>query len=790
MGFIDQLRRAVRLFAREPLYACGAAGTLALAVAAAITSFAVVKPALLDPLPYRDGDELVSILTDVTGARSAVSAYVLRDLEQSQPPLTGFASIRPLGATFAAADTTENVPGNVVTASYFALLGVQPAKGRAFTDGETDVVVVSWTFWQSTLGGDEDVLGRPVRLDGRHRTVIGVMPAGFFAPYWPQTAVWLPLDMEALLADPARGRRTLTILARRTASRAEVDAFLNVFSDRLRREHPTVHGGQAWVAPSLRAELVGPARPALLGTAAAATLLLAIVAANIGGLSAVRAVGVRRQAAVRAALGATRGRLLVERLIDSLAIAAVGSATGVWLASSAITILAGFQPQFLERITQIRLDPTLVALGLLLGLAVGVVAALAPQGVGGRGFAPLSESRGVAGARSATAMRSGLVIMQVALALVLIVGAGLLVQTVTHLATTSLGFESQGLSTFGVALSARYDTRERQLQFERDAVAELARVPGVSAVHASVGVPVIGGMGAALRKLGEPTDAPLSDIAYMSVAPGFLEGIGVRLVEGRMLEETDTATAPQVVVINETMARMHWPAGDAVGARVQIGTGAPNQPWMTVVGIVGDLRQHGPTLPIRPHAFGTTLQYSFPRRTFVLRTDAVHASLSADVRAAIRRVDSTLAIGAIQPFDQLVSDRTARHRLVMLALTSFGGVALVLSAFGVYAVVALTSQLRRREYAIRIALGAHRQSVRKLVLTQGLSLAAIGAVSGVVLAAAGTRGLQGLLHGVEPLDRATFVGAVVVTLALAGLSALLPALRAGRIDPAEALKVE
>jgi predicted permease len=480
----------------------------------------------------------------------------------------------------------------------------------------------------------------------------------------------------------------------------------------------------------------------------------------------------------------------VERLTDSLAIAVVGAVLGVWLASGAITILAGFQPQFLERITRIQLDPALVAFGLISGLAIGVAAALAPQGLSARGFAALSESRGVIGARSATAMRSGLVVVQVALALVLIVGAGLLVRTVTHLATTALGFESQGLSTFGLALSARYDTSERQIQFERDAVAELGRVPGVSAVYASVGVPVIGGMGAALRTFGEPSDAPLSDIAYMSVAPGFLEGIGVRLVEGRLLSDADNATAPRVVVINETMARMYWPAGDAVGARVQIGTGAPNQPWITVVGIVGDLRQHGPTLPVRPHAFGTTLQYSFPRRTFVLRTEVVPDSLSSDVRAAIRRVDPTLAIGAIQPFDRLVSDRTARHRLVMLALSGFGAVALVLSAFGVYAVVALTSQLRRREYAIRIALGAHRQSVRRLVLTQGLTLAVAGAVAGVLLAAAGTRGLQGLLHGVEPLDGSTFVGAAAVVLLLAGASALVPAMRAGRVDPAEALKVE
>ena len=514
--------------------------------------------------------------------------------------------------------------------------------------------------------------------------------------------MWLPLDLAPLLADPARGRRSLSILARRTAPPSEVDAFLNVFSERLRQEHPAVHGQQSWVAPSLRSELVGPARPALVGTAAAALLLLVLVCANIAGLSAVRAVGARQQVAVRAALGASRGRLFAERLIDSLAIAVVGSAAGIWIAGGAIAILAGFQRQFLDRITPIDLDLELAALGAVSGLIAGVVAALLPQGVsGGHAFDVLRHSRSSTGGRSATAMRSGLVIAQVALALVLMVAAGLLVQTVGNLSNTPLGFQSEGLSTFGLTLSSRYNTSERQIQFERDAVTELRRIPGVTEVHASVGVPVIGGMGAALRKFGEPSNAAFAEIAYMSVAPGFLEGIGVRLVAGRMLAEEDDAGAPNVLVINETMARTFWPAGDAVGARVQVGSGSPDTDWMVIVGIVGDLRQHGPTQAIRPSAFGTTWQYSFPRRNFVLRTEGLPATLTADVRAAIRRVDPALAVGTIQPFDGLVSDRMARHRLVMLAFSSFGTVALVLSAFGLYAVVALTSQLRRREYAIR-----------------------------------------------------------------------------------------
>ena len=610
------LPRALRQFHREPLYAFASAGTLALAVAAAVTSFAVVKPALLDPLPYRGGHELVSILTQAGGTTTAVSAHVLRDLETSAPPLTEFASVRPAGVTFAGDETTINVPANIVTASYFSLLGTAPAMGRFFGDTEADAAVISWRFWQSTLSGDTNVIGRRVRFDGRERTIVGVMAPEFFPPYITTTDAWLPLDMQALLADPVRGRRTLTILARRTAPQAEVDAFLAVFSERLHREYPSVHGQQDWVALPLRGELVGSARPALVGTAAAAILLLLIVCANVAGLSAVRAVGARQQVAVRAALGATRGRLIAERLTDGLTIALAGSIAGLWLADAAIGVLSGFQPQFLERISPIAFDPPTAAVGLAAGLIAGAAAAFAPQGMltGGRAFDALRSSRGSAGDRSTTTLRSGLVITQVALALVLIVTAGLLVRTVGNLSTMSLGFEPKGLSQFGIALSARYARPEQQIQFEHDVIAELRQLPGVTDVYASVGVPVIGGMGAALRRFGESSNTPLADIAYMSVAPGFLEGIGVRLIAGRQLNAGDREGAPAAVVINETMARTFWPAGDALGARVQIGSGAPSDDWITVVGIIEDVRQHGPTQAVRPHAFGTTWQYSFARR--------------------------------------------------------------------------------------------------------------------------------------------------------------------------------
>jgi predicted permease len=388
--------------------------------------------------------------------------------------------------------------------------------------------------------------------------------------------------------------------------------------------------------------------------------------------------------------------------------------------------------------------------------------------------------------------RSALVVVQVALALVLIVGAGLLVRTVNHLATAPLGFASDGLTTVNVNLQGpRYRTSEAQVQFERSVLERLRQISGVQSASASVGIPIVGQTQAALTLRGEGSDRARHEVAYFSVSPEFMSSIGGRLVAGRDLAATDHATAPPVVLINETMARTCFPAGDALGSQVQIGGGAPTDSWITVVGIVADLRQHGPTEAIRPTAFGSTYQYSWPRRYFTVRTDgAPPVSLAMDLRSAIRSVDPALAIGAVRPVNELVSERTARHSLVMTTLAVYGAIALVLCAAGLYAVVALTSRLRRREYAIRIALGAGPGSVRWMVMRQGLGLAAIGAAAGVAAAAGLTRFIGGLLHGVTPLDSAAFTTAAIGLLLMAVAAAWQPARSAERADPVDTMKTE
>jgi putative ABC transport system permease protein len=789
----DLLRPSFRQFRDRPLYAIASCGTLALAVGVACVSFTVVRRAFIDPLPYRDGHELLSLLTVVDGSSSAVSPHVVEDLRAAESPLIEIAGIRPYGGTYTTHDSTLNVGLSAVDAGYFSLLGVSPAIGRLWRPDEPDSIVLSALFWREQLGGAADVIGRSIVIDARQRAIVGVMPDDFVPPYFTRTDAWLPIDTAALLKD-IRARRTLTVLARRAAgtSQQEVDAYLSVFSKQ-EQERFREHLGQSWTAPPLRDELVGSTGPALVAVAAGAILLLLIVATNIAGLSAAQAVAARHDLAVRSALGATRARLFIEHLVDTVVLGLVGSIAGIWIAFGLVRIVARYQQFFLGRLAPISLDMSTMAAAMAAGLAIAVAAAMLPRSVVRVAeHDTLRSSRGSAGDAGVTAVRSALVATQVAIALVLLVGAGLLVRTVQHLSQRELGFDSAGLSWVQVNLpGARYRTNEAQLQFERDVLERARAIPGVKSAMASVGFPIWGGMMAGLAIKGDAPGTPRREVAYLSISPDFVDDVGARIVSGRDLSPTDSLNAPRAVVINETMARLFWPKGDAVGTQVQIGAGDPGDNWITIVGIMADMRGHGVTAPIRPTAFGSTLQYSWPRRHIGVRTDAVRpAALATELKSAIHGVDPAIAVGAITVVEQAVADGIARHRLVMIALVAFGGVALLLCISGLYSVIVLNSQQRRREYAIRVALGASRGGVRWMVVRQALVLAMSGATAGLVAAVFGTQLIQGLLEGVQPIDAATFAAATLALLALATLAAWHPASRAERVDPVETLRAE
>lgn len=789
----DLLKPALRPFRDHPIYAVATAGTLALAIGVGAVTMTVVKRAYLDPLPYRDDATLHSLLTFTGGLTSAVSPHVLQELRGSPSPFVEFAAIRPAGVAYAGDSFTESISASLVATEYFSLIGVRPALGRIWTPDEPDAIVISWPFWHTSLRDDPNVIERSIILDGRARTIVGVLPESFVPPYFTTTAVWAPLDMAPLMAD-SPARRTLTVLVRRArhASVADVAAYLAVFSANQQQRDQSLFGNQTWVAPLLRDELVGTARPAVIGAAVAALILLLIVAANSAGLSTAHAAATRHQVAIRSALGATRARLFAEQLVETLVLTLLGSLVGVWIAHVLTGVIGRSQPQLLPRLAAIRLDWAIIAAAIAAGVLIGLLASLLPRQVLGRQLPDaLRSSRGGSIDRRLARTGSVLVTAQVALALVLLVGAGLLVRTVQHLSTMNLGFIPDNLFVIGMNLPVpRYQSAEAQLGFERDVLDRVSRVHGVESVTASVGIPIVGGMMAGVAIKGDPAGTAQRDIAYLSVAPNFLSSIGATIVEGRGLLPTDVSAAPRVVIINETMARLFWPGGDAVGSQVFIGAGAPSE-WLTIVGIYADIRTHGPTELIRPAALGSTQQYSWPRRHVTVRV-AGHPPLmlASDLRSAIHAIDPAIPAGAVQPFDRLIAERTARHRLATLALSLFGFLALVLCASGLYAVVALASRLRQREYAIRLALGARTADVRWLVFRQALLIAGVGTVTGLAAAIGGTRILNGLLHGVDALDRLILLAVGTGLLALAAIAAWQPARTAARVDPVDTLKSE
>ena len=782
---------SLRALRRQPLYVASFVVTMMLAVATATTMGVVIKPAVFDPLPYRDDGALVMLNTAANNGINAVNIHTLNDLRASAPPLSAIAASRWANGSYT---TSEGVfPVNLALAEphYFATLGVVPSAGRVWDANDTNAVIVSWTFWQRTLNA-EPAIGRSLTIDGIDRVVIGILPREFVAPWNANAEVWMLLDPTPLLADPYRARRQVTVVARRAtgASLEQVAAHLAVFSARMASEHPNVPGGQTLVVAPLRERLVGSSTNVIRGMAAATLLLLLIVAANITGLAAVRAIALRRQTAVKMALGASRGRIVAERFGESAALGLAGSVAGAALSVLLIATLRVYQGQFLPGLAPIELTWSLVLVMITTGTLIGAAAGVLPHvTLRQRGDEdPLRASRGNAGDRASARLRMGLASAQIALALVLIVGAGLLARTLNHLSATPLGFDPARLTAFFVNLPGpRYAKAPAQVQFEHDLLARLERIHGVEAVTASIGIPVIGGMGAGLYIEGREENG--TPIHYMSVAPNFQELLGLPLLSGRALDSSDVVGSPRTLVVNETMARKFWPDGNAVGARIFVGV-APSQNWMTVVGIVADVRQHGPGAEVMPTAFGSSRQYSWPRRNFMFRTAEGQTVPAADLRAALRDVDPTLAVTNLATLSALVTSQQATQRLVAFVLGAFAIVAAVLCAFGLYGVLALTSSLRRREYAIRLALGSTTEHVRWLVVRQALILGGIGVAVGLAVAWLTTRTLQGLLHGVQPNDPLTFAVAATVSVGIALAASWLPARRAANVNGAEVFAVD
>ncbi|HTE44379.1 MAG TPA: ABC transporter permease, partial [Gemmatimonadaceae bacterium] len=663
----------------------------------------------------------------------------------------------------------QSVDALAVAPNLFHVLQVGALHGRTFAPGDEKEgnnlkVVISYGLWQRALGGDVASVGHHITLNGRPYDLIGVMPPGFSLGW--NEELWLPLDMSDALADAVRSRRQHYVhaIARlktgTTLDRARAD--LLVIAHRLEAQYPDANTGRISVLIPLHEFMEGHLRSALLLLQGAAAMVLLIACANLANLTLSRTMGRRREMALRAALGAGRGRLVRQLLTESILLALFGGAIGVALAVMATRTLLALNPEVLPAPFSAGVDARVVVFSALLSIATGVLFGLIPAIDAAR--ANLNDSlkeggRSSSGGHAGERMRRGLVVVQVGLAVMLLVGAGLLIRSFDELTRVRIGFDPDHVLTAGFrAAGARYDSAVAVNRLYDGLLADLSRAPGVVAVGAVSSLPTRGSVFTSLRIEGQPVDETrLPDLGYVSVLGDYFNALHIPLKAGRLFDASDLPNGPSNVIINEAAERAFFPRGGAVGHRIRIGPN-PKGDWMTIVGVVGDVRTEALDVPAKPTMFANHRHEAWERSmSIVIRTTSNPASALSNLRRAAKDADASLALRDVKTLEDIVGSSLASRRFALALASSFAAVALLLAAVGIYGVLAYMVTTRTREFGVRLALGATARSVLMLVVRQGIGWSLFGLVLGVAGALAGGRLLGGMLFGVTPLDVSTYV---------------------------------
>jgi predicted permease len=701
----------------------------------------------------------------------------------------------------------EKVSAYGVTASFFPLLGVNPVLGRVILPEDdapeaNHVVVLSYGLWQRRYGGEPNILGRELLLNGEKHTVVGVMPKGFqFLESY--IGLWVPMVFGPE-ASTQRGNHYLTVVARMkegvTLERANGE--IQTIQRRIAQDHPGDAGRiSAYVMP-LREQLAGETKRPLFVLLVAVAFVLLIACANIANLLLSHAASRRREIAVRAALGASRRRIVRQLITESLLLSTSGAALGLLLAAWTFNFLRQLIPNNLALITDLHLDLPVLGYTLLISCLTGLVFSLAPtlqaSKIDLNGTLKQGARSGLSGQGSR--LRSSMVIAEVALALVLLVGAGLLIQTFLKLRDQYSGMQPQKVLTMRTTLSgARYKESLKRMAFYDQVLARVEALPGITSAGYTTSIPLEwkGGTSGFViegRSIEQARADGLSyDANHREVSPDYLRTIGIPLRSGRYPDSRDTMDTPHVAVINETMAREYWSGEDPLGKRFKLGDPWENVPWITVVGIVGDVRQMGVDQPVKAEMYLPHRQPAnnfYAPRDLVVRTSLEPMSLSGAIRHEIQQVDPEQPVGNIRLLDDVLEEQTLARRLGMTLLTIFAGLALMLALLGVYGVLAYFVAQHTPEIGVRIALGAQQRDILGLILRRGMSLVGAGVAIGVGVSLVLTRLMAGLLYGVGAADPKTFASLALVVIAAALMACYLPARRASRVDPVVALREE
>ncbi len=800
---LRDLRHALRMVFRSPGFTVMAVLTLGLGIGAATVIFSMVDAVMLRPLPFTEQERLVTLWGQRNEAPVEVS---LQDYEQWRENSRSFAALGVVSASDSDLALTGqgqplHVRGRIVSSNLFEVLGVKAVRGRSLLPaddrpGAPPVAVISHGFWRRRFGSDPGAVNRTISIDGRPTTIVGVMPPDFRYPR--DVDVWSPIgemnaipELKTLRVLEAIGRLKPGVTLE--TARQEMTAL----STRLQREFPRENEGYTAVVTPLVEEILGDTRPALLMLLGAVALVLLIACANVAGLLLARAAARQKETAVRTALGAGRTRLVRQLLSESAVLALLSSLVGLLLAYGGIDLLAAFGPADIPRLDEVGIDGRVLGFTLLVSLVTVLLFGLIPALQVARPdlTAALKEGGKASAGQRSTRLRSLLVSSEVALALVLLVGAGLMIRSFLQLQNTDLGFQPDNLLTMRITLYGQ-ERPEPPLWagFFQQVVERVEALPGVEGASVVLLRPLSGPIGwdypFTVEGQSEEERRANPSSNHERVSPGYFKMMGIPLLRGRDFTWGDAAGAPMVAIVNEATARRYWPGQEAIGKRLRWGHG-DRAPWLTVIGVVGDVR-YREIQSVKSDLYVPFLQDPHWAMDLMVRTSGDPLSVAPSVTAAVQAIEPDQPVAKITTMEQAVADSVARPRLRTLILGTFAALALLLAAVGLYGIIAYSVAQRSHEIGIRMALGADRNAVLGMVLRQALALTLAGLAAGLLLAmAVGATGwITELLYGVRSIDLLTFAVVPLVLITVSIAASLLPARRATRVDPLVALRYE
>jgi predicted permease len=817
-AFLKDLKQSLRMFVQSPAFTITAIAALTLGIGVNVAIFSVVNAVLLRPVAFKDPDRLVVFMnTSPQGSGPAASPAKLQHYRRQDSVVQDVAAYTAGSVNFTGGSFPEQLTSGQVTSDFFRLFGAPVVRGRPFTSAEDapgggHVVVLSRQFWATRFNSDPDIAGKSVSLDGEPHTIVGVLGEFSFAEFGAEPQVWLPFQFDPNTSDQghyfqAAGRLKPGVTLDQAKARLQLSA------DEYRRKYPNALGPQnGFTVEPIQEVLVRNARTSLLVLAGAVSFVLLIACANVANLLLVRATGRRREIAIRAAIGGSRGRIIRQLLTESVLLSVAGGVLGLILGILGIRALLSINTAGLPRIGEegalVNVDWRVLAFTALVSLGTGMLFGLIPAFQSSRTdlTTTLKESSG----RSGTGFRQNkarslLVVSEVALALVLLIGSALLIRTAVALGRVDPGFDASNVITMRMSLTGpRFETSRGVEQMVRDGVERLRSVPGVVEASATCCIPLQGGYGLPFVIVGRPLpEGPFhGGGGWYTVSPGYFEVFKIPVRRGRTFTDRDTAQSPPVVIINEAMAREFWPKGDPLNDRLVIGRGVmrefASEPERQIIGVVGDTRDGGLNNDPQPQMFiphaqvpdaVTALNSRISPIAWIVRTRVAPQSVSAAIQEQLRQATG-LPVSNVRTMDEVVSLSVSRQRFNMWLMTVFGAAALLLAAIGIYGLMAYSVEQRTQEIGIRVALGAQVQQVRNMVVRQGMLLAVVGVVIGTGAAFGLARFMATFLFGVTTRDPLVFLGVPLLLTIIAFVAVWLPARRASLIDPIVALRVE